>query len=113
MRGKAASPGDTNISANGYHYTRTEVRWRLTHHLIAEDKLGRELTKAEQVFFVDGDRTNLDPENIGVRAKQTNDTKRKGQLYSRIEQLLVEYFEVVGPLAEAELVELVQETAKL
>jgi hypothetical protein len=91
MRGKAASPGDTNVSQNGYHYTRTETRWRLTHHLLAEEMLRRPIKDDEQVYFLDGDRTHLVMDNIGVRPKLLNGSKRKGQLYARIEQLIAEY----------------------
>jgi hypothetical protein len=94
MRGKAASVGDTNVSANGYHYTRTTTRWRLTHHLLAEANLNRNLHDDEQAYFIDGDKTHLVMENVGVRAKQTSHSKRKGQLFARIEQLCAEYVEL-------------------
>lgn len=70
MRGKPSKPGDTRVSLNGYHYTRTETRWELTHRLIAEKKLGRKLTEIERVRFVDNDRSNLDPSNIEVYTKR-------------------------------------------
>jgi len=68
-RGQPAKQGDTTVARNGYHYTRTETKWRLTHHLIAEKALGRPLTKEDRAVFRDGDRTNLDPSNIAVVKK--------------------------------------------
>jgi hypothetical protein len=65
-RGKPADVGETRVSKNGYHYTRTEDGWRLTHHLVAIAKLRRELRPGERVYFGDGDKTNLTPYNIRV-----------------------------------------------
>lgn len=65
-RGKAAKVGDTNVSSNGYHYTRTTSEWRLTHHLVAEQLLGRKLNSSDMVRFKDGDKTNLNPSNVVV-----------------------------------------------
>jgi hypothetical protein len=88
MRGSRSEVGDTRTAKNGYHYTKTEEKWELTHHLIAEEKLGRKLTADERVVFVDGDRTNLDPDNIEVRRKATASLRRKeAQLVTRIEEL--------------------------
>jgi hypothetical protein len=66
VRGKASTVGDTRVSLNGYHYTRTTEGWQLTHRLIAEEKLGRPLRENERIRFVDNDRTHLDPDNIHV-----------------------------------------------
>jgi hypothetical protein len=71
MRGKASSIGDTRVSLNGYHYTRTETGWQLTHRLVAEEKLGRPLRENERIRFVDNDRTNLDSDNIVVYVTKT------------------------------------------
>lgn len=91
MRGSRSEVGATKIAKNGYHYTKTEDRWRLTHHIVAEENLGRELTADERVVFGDGDRTNLDPENIIVRRKNTASLRRKeAQLATRIEELQAE-----------------------
>lgn len=88
MRGSRSEVGSTKVSKNGYHYTKTEERWRLTHHIIAEKELGRELTEDERVVFRDGDRTNLDPDNIEVKRKNTASLRRKeAQLLARIEEL--------------------------
>jgi hypothetical protein len=68
-RGTANKPGDTRVSPNGYHYTKTKERWRLTHHLIAEEALGRRLEPNERVSFRNGKKTDLRLENIMVQEK--------------------------------------------
>lgn len=70
-RGTRATVGQETISKNGYHYTRTETGWVLTHRLIAEQKLGRPLAENERASFADNDRKNLDPSNIVVSTKRT------------------------------------------
>lgn len=91
MRGSRSEVGATKVAKNGYHYTKTEDRWRLTHHIIAEENLGRKLTADERVVFIDGDRTNLDLDNISVRRKNTASLRRKeAQLATRIEELQAE-----------------------
>lgn len=88
MRGSRSEVGETKVSQNGYHYTKTEEKWRLTHHIIAEENLGRALTTDERVAFKDGDRTNLDPDNIEVKRKNTTSLRKKeAQLVARIEEL--------------------------
>jgi len=77
MRGRRSQVGDTRVSLNGYHYTRTEDKWELTHRLIAEEKLGRPLAEDERIRFADNDRTNLDPDNIVVYIKRIR--SRNGQ----------------------------------
>ncbi len=94
-RGQAAEVGDTNVAANGYHYTRTESGWRLTHHLIAERGLGRKLTGQERVVFVDGDRTNLDPANLEVKTKTKGKANRVHYLKTKME-LYKEELEELG-----------------
>src|SRR6266542_1239969 len=70
-RGHKSNVGDIRVARNGYHYTRVEIGWRLTHHLLAEEKLGRNLASNERVLFDDGDRNNLDPTNLRVVIKGT------------------------------------------
>jgi hypothetical protein len=66
MRGNASPVGATRTAPNGYHYTKTEDGWELTHKLVAEEALGRKLASNERCRFKDGDRTNLKPDNIVV-----------------------------------------------
>jgi hypothetical protein len=77
VRGTPTSIGERRVSQNGYDYTRCENGWVLTHRLIAEQKLGRPLGEDERVAFVDGDRTNLDPNNVTVSTKRTTSIKRQ------------------------------------
>lgn len=70
-RGKNAKVGDTRTAPNGYHYTKTEDGWRLTHHILAEKSLGRKIKKNERVYFKDGDRTNLSKDNVLVKRVRT------------------------------------------
>lgn len=89
-RGVAAKVGDTNVSDNGYHYTRTEGGWRLTHHLIAEEQLGRPIGRDETVRFKDSDRTNLSPDNIIVTTRRTSIRGRIAAIESKIMELQAE-----------------------
>ena len=87
-RGKKSKVGDTRWSKNGYHYTRTSTGWELTHRLVAEKQLGRNLTPEERVRFIDGDRTNIDPDNIQVyEIRQASKEKKKARIEARIEEL--------------------------
>lgn len=86
-RGQRAAVGDTRVSANGYHYTNTRDGWILTHRQIAERTLGRKLNFDERVKFVDGDRTNLDPDNLEVRkVGHKSPARRRAQIEARIEE---------------------------
>lgn len=90
MRGRPAMDGDVHVSANGYHYTKVDGRWRLTHHIIAEEYiLKRPLMEHESVVFKDKrNKLDLRPENIEVRVKgKTTLRKRRAQLEARIEEL--------------------------
>jgi hypothetical protein len=40
---KAREDGHEYTSANGYRYRRVQARYRLVHHIIAEEQLGRPL----------------------------------------------------------------------
>jgi len=76
-RGTKSIVGETMVSKNNYHYTRTETGWVLTHRLVAEEKLGRPLAENERVSFVDGNRTNLDPSNIIVITKRAASIRKQ------------------------------------
>lgn len=100
-RGKAATVGDTMVNVNGYHNTRTADGWRLTHHLIAEEKLGRPVnTDVEMIRFVDGDRSNLSPDNIEVIKKnKVGLRRRKALIEAKIEDLQAELADIEKALA--------------
>lgn len=87
-RGKPSKVGDTRISRNGYHYTRTETGWELTHRLVIERKLGRRLSPEERVRFVNGDRADRSSDNLEVyRIKERSKEQRRARIESRIEEL--------------------------
>lgn len=88
-RGKAAEDGATNVSPNGYHYTKQGGKWRLTHHITAEEMIGRPIDATERVEFIDKDRKDpYEKDNIRVvkKNKGTNARKR-AQLEARIQEL--------------------------
>ena len=91
-RGTASEEGATNVSANGYHYTKVDGKFRLTHHLLAEQALGRPLnTQTEMARFKDGDKTNLKLENIEVIPKnKVSIRKRLAVVEARLEELQAE-----------------------
>jgi hypothetical protein len=101
MRGKKSSVGDTRIAPNGYHYTCTERGWELTHRIVASRKLGRELTDEERVSFVDGNRQNIQPNNLRITAvRKGSSDKQRARIQARITEL------------QHQLEELEQESAK-
>lgn len=87
-RGKNAKPGETRISPNGYHYTRTKVKWELTGRLVAGKARGFPLTKSERVRYLDGNPLNLEPENIEVfEVKRKSPKSQKARLEAKLEDL--------------------------
>lgn len=72
------------IAPNGYHYVKWNGTRRLLHHVIAEETMGRELEKDERVYFIDKDRSNLDPSNIEVRKVAKSKQTRIQYLRDRI-----------------------------
>lgn len=68
-RGVVSEKGSTRTAPNGYHYTKENDKWRLTHHILAEKNLGRNLLPWERVKFIDGNRKNLDAKNLEVVVK--------------------------------------------
>lgn len=98
-RGVKSEVGDTNVSANGYHYTKTETGWELTHHLIAMKALGRPLRSDETARFRDGDKTNLDPDNIVVMTKKQSLRGRLAVVESKLAELNAERDDLLRKLA--------------
>jgi hypothetical protein len=94
-RGKTANVGDVRIAPNGYHYTRTIKGWRLTHHVKAEEYIGRPLKENERVEFVGKDKLDFSEENIRVTIQGRGSLRRrKAQLEARIHELQVELEEI-------------------
>lgn len=100
-RGKPSAVGDVRQSQNGYWYTKTEQGQRLTHHIVAEAKLGRPLLPTERAIFVDRDRNNLDPKNIHVVKKGSRSIRaRIAVIESRVTELLAERDRLLQQLKE-------------
>jgi hypothetical protein len=89
--GKARAEGERNQAQNGYWYEKRNGKWVLVHHLIAVQNLGRPLLPNEGVYFKDGNRENLNPENIEVRAKGNGKARaRLAAVQERIRELQAE-----------------------
>lgn len=76
--------GSEYTAANGYSYRKVDGNWRLIHHIIAEEMLGRPLTSEDRIRFKDGNRANLEPDNILVSEKKTSKVKRIHYLRTKI-----------------------------
>jgi hypothetical protein len=104
MGGKHQPVGSTRVAPNGYHYTKVAdnkgpesvKNWRLTHHLVAERKLGRALLPDERVEFVDKtNRLDLRPENVNVVKKRPKTRGREvAAIRSKIEDLKAQLSEM-------------------
>lgn len=98
-RGQTSEVGATMVNQNGYHHTKTEAGWRLTHHIIAEQKLGRPIQANETAYFRDGDRANLDPKNIDVRLRASSSIRKQiARLDERIRELKAQRTELANQL---------------
>jgi len=94
-KGKGVPDGSTRVSKNGYHYTKRGGRWILTHRLVLEDSLGRTLCQNERIKFVDGDRTNLSPNNLEVyTVRDKSPATRAAELRAKIADLEAELEEL-------------------
>jgi hypothetical protein len=94
-RGTKSADGDTRTSPNGYHYTKQNNKWRLTHHIYAEKYLGRPLNEDERVEFVGKNKTDFSEGNIRVVIQGRGSLRRrKAQLEARIRELQGELAEV-------------------
>lgn len=95
MRGKQAEVGEVRVSKNGYSYTKTSGGWRLSHHLVAEKMLGRDLLPNEIVRFK-GAKTDIRQTNIEVIQKGTTSARRRiAVIEARIEELEAEKAELL------------------
>ena len=91
MRGKQAEDGATRVSQNGYHYTKKDGKWRLTHHLKAEEILGRPLAAGERVSFRNGNKKDMSITNLIIAEKGTSSLRRrKAIIEARIAELQAE-----------------------
>lgn len=88
---KPSKIGSERVSQNGYTYVKTIDGWKLKHHIVAEKKYARTIDKDVTVKFVDGDRTNFDPDNIEIRPRYAGRVEsRKKVLRQRIRELQAE-----------------------
>ena len=88
--GDAMPYGSERKAQNGYWYVKVDGRgWTLKHWLVAEEELGRKIdTNKESTRFVDGNKNNLNPENILVVPKDPATLKRRIATHEqRINQL--------------------------
>jgi hypothetical protein len=84
------------VSQNGYWYVKLDTgQWKLKHHTVAEESLGRPIAADERVIFKDRDRTNFNPDNIDVVKKgKTSKNRRIAQIRARIQELQAELEEL-------------------
>ena len=88
-RGETYSVGAERVAQNGYHYIKTKDGWRLKHHIIAEENLGRPIdTSIERVLFKNRKRDDFDPSNIIVEPKGSKSVAaRRAILEARREEI--------------------------
>jgi hypothetical protein len=84
-RGQRAEVGTETTNANGYTQVKTEEGWIGKHTLILEEKLGRKLVPGERAIFKDGNRANLDVDNVVLSEAQNTKS-----IESRIAKLRAE-----------------------
>jgi ribosomal protein L9 len=108
---RAVPDGSTYVSKNGYHYTKVDGAFRLTHQILMEKKLGRSLRKGERVKYKDGDRTNLTPDNLELipptEFKPNQYRARLAALYAKRDDVLAEIEYLEQALQEHESTKLV------
>lgn len=96
-RGEVAEVGATFVNKNGYHHTKTDTGWKATHVVKMEAKLHRPLMPHEYVKFIDGDKTNLNIDNLELRVRgdRKGPQARIDVIDAQIEELQAEREELV------------------
>jgi hypothetical protein len=91
MRGSKAAEGATRTAPNGYHYTKVDSKWKLTHHITMEKILGRPIDlSVERVVFKEGysSKDYADPDAVEVRVKGVvSNTKQIARLIARRDEI--------------------------
>lgn len=109
MSRERRKPGDVVVAANGYSYTYEEgpdgkpVR-TLTHWIVGRRKYGRAHGADEMVKFKDGNRANLEPDNIIYVPKNNNIAslrRRRNTLLDKIREYQEEIKEIEEQLKKA------------
>lgn len=96
-RGQKSKLGETRWAQNGYQWVRTPQKWRMTHHVIAEEQiLKRPLREGERVIFRDGDKKNLSKSNICVLDGQKTDLRKRKEEVERKIGLLQRELEAIN-----------------
>jgi hypothetical protein len=90
-RGRTANPGDTRVSPNGYHYTKTDKKWELTHRLTIERHLGRPLAEDERCKFAPGFDKAKDYNNpaaiLVYKIKEQSAGSKLANLYAKRDEI--------------------------
>lgn len=103
-RGKPSTDGDTRVAKNGYSYTKENGVWRLTHHILAETKLGRKLRVDERVEFKDGNRRHLVVTNIVITIRGTaSERTQLARIEARIDELTAQRDELRAKLEKVKV----------
>lgn len=98
-RGAAAALGAERWSANGYHYTKTKHGWQLTHRVLMEEKLGRELLPKERVVFKNRNKRDIRIDNLELAIVKT-DRKKLEQRKANIQDRIREYQAMLDEVQE-------------
>jgi hypothetical protein len=102
-RGRTSPVGAVTINANGYSQTKVENgKWVGTHQLILEEKIGRKLLPGERAIFIDGNKENLDPDNIDLNKNSVAQSTRAriAKLQAEIEDRLAIIKELESELSK-------------
>lgn len=75
MRGERSKVGETRVTQNGYHETRTADKWERTARIVMAKYLGRPLGKNEWVRHRDGDKLNHNKDNLYIQVVSQNNEK--------------------------------------
>lgn len=87
-KGKAVDNGSTRVAPNGYHYTKVNGTWRLTHHIKMEEYIGRKLRDGERVHFVTGNKLDFSKKNLRLVVQGTTTARKKvAQLEAKLQDV--------------------------
>ena len=94
MRGSRREVGSICYNGKGYALIKIEkegkTSWKLYHQVIFEQKMGRPKRPNERLYFIDGDITNLSPDNISSRTLGENNIRRRKRVIEEKIKILQE-----------------------